>query len=121
MAPGPISAVVLSLYDYPNCSHCAHRAYLQVPLLTHQQGESIGSHLANSYAGYGGFNFTTAGISVDSALKGDARLWMDVCIQYDDVLDFANRAIVADRVKFEAKVKELEVYSSHLIATMKVY
>ncbi|KAH0341173.1 hypothetical protein KCU81_g6427, partial [Aureobasidium melanogenum] len=84
-------------------------ALFRVVMWNHAEiGESIGSHLVNSYAGYGGFNFTTAGISVNSAIIANARLWMTVCTQYEDVIDYAHQAILADRQMFEDKVQKLE-------------
>ncbi|KAG9513917.1 hypothetical protein KCV07_g8476, partial [Aureobasidium melanogenum] len=84
-------------------------ALFRVVMWNHAEiGESIGSHLVNSYAGYGGFSFTTAGISVNSAIIANAKLWMTVCAQYEDVIDYAHQAVLADRRMFEAKVQELE-------------
>ncbi|KAG9565594.1 hypothetical protein KCU71_g4880, partial [Aureobasidium melanogenum] len=81
-------------------------ALFRVVMRNHAEiGESIGSHLVNSYAGYGGFNFTTAGISVNSAIIANAKLWMTVCAQYEDVVDYAHQAVLADRHMFEATGK----------------
>ncbi|KAH0161777.1 hypothetical protein KCU67_g6194, partial [Aureobasidium melanogenum] len=69
-------------------------ALFRVVMWNHAEiGESIGSHLVNSYADYGGFNFTTAGISVNSAIIANAKLWMTVCAQYEDVIDYAHQAV----------------------------
>jgi hypothetical protein len=43
---------------------------------------------------------------------------MQVCTQYEDVLDFANNAIIADRIRVEREVQDLEVCSLDLIMTL---
>lgn len=43
---------------------------------------------------------------------------MAVCAHYEDVIDYAHQAILADRRMFEAKVQELEVNFPNLIMTM---
>ncbi|KAG9664741.1 hypothetical protein KCU64_g458, partial [Aureobasidium melanogenum] len=47
-------------------------------------------------------------ISVNSAIIANAKLWLTVCTQYEDVIDYAHQTVLADRRMFEAKVQRLE-------------
>ncbi|KAG9748936.1 hypothetical protein KCU73_g6957, partial [Aureobasidium melanogenum] len=44
---------------------------------------------------------------LDKAIIANAKLWMTVCAQYEDVVDYAHQAVLADRRMFEAK-EEME-------------
>ncbi|KAH0382918.1 hypothetical protein KCU92_g5751, partial [Aureobasidium melanogenum] len=43
----------------------------------------------------------------DFTIIANAKLWMTVCAQYEDVVDYAHQAVLADRRIFEAK-EEME-------------
>lgn len=72
-------------------------------------GESIGSHLATTYSAYSGLNYTLAGVSIDSAMKLGNRDWAEICLQYKDVLDYAQQTIQDHQQDFVNRRQVVEV------------
>ncbi|THZ15553.1 hypothetical protein D6C91_06763 [Aureobasidium pullulans] len=101
-----VVSVLWPQHSFELSSFCMFR----VMMWNHAEiGESIGSHLVNSYPGYGGLNFTTAGLSTSSAVEPSSRLWMTVSKQYEECLTYAQRAIEAHEKDMQQKNDELKV------------
>ncbi|KAH0030203.1 hypothetical protein KCU78_g3130, partial [Aureobasidium melanogenum] len=82
-----------SNYNFKMTSYCLFRV---VSWIHAEIGESVGSHLVNSYAKYGGFNYTTAGLSIKSSWLTDVTFWKTMCNQYEDVIKFSETQIQRD-------------------------
>ncbi|THY82840.1 hypothetical protein D6C92_09881, partial [Aureobasidium pullulans] len=107
-----VVSVLWPQHSFELSSFCMFR----VMMWNHAEiGESIGSHLVNSYPGYGGLNFTTAGLSTSSAVEPSSRLWMTVSKQYEECLTYAQRAIEAHEKDMQQKNDELKARRENIL------
>ncbi|THZ88751.1 hypothetical protein D6C84_00725 [Aureobasidium pullulans] len=107
-----VVSVLWPQHNFELSSFCMFR----VMMWNHAEiGESIGSHLVNSYPGYGGFNFTTAGLATSSAVEPSSRLWMTVSKQYEECLTYAQKAIEAHEKDMQQKNDELKAQRENIL------
>ncbi|KAG2164603.1 hypothetical protein VTO58DRAFT_103121 [Aureobasidium pullulans] len=70
--------------------------------------ESIGSHLINSYAGYGGFNFSTSGVTISSAARASPATWEHIANQYHQVLVYSTIASERHGLELQKELLSME-------------
>ncbi|THY82679.1 hypothetical protein D6C95_08688 [Aureobasidium pullulans] len=70
--------------------------------------ESIGSHLINSYAGYGGFNFSTSGVTISSAARASPATWEHITNQYHQVLVYPTIASERHGLELQKELLSME-------------
>ncbi|KEQ85462.1 hypothetical protein M438DRAFT_364549 [Aureobasidium pullulans EXF-150] len=70
--------------------------------------ESIGSHLINSYAGYGGFNFSTSGVTISSAARASPATWEHIANQYHQVLVYSTIASEQHGLELQKELLSME-------------
>ncbi|THW74444.1 hypothetical protein D6D18_10109 [Aureobasidium pullulans] len=70
--------------------------------------ESIGSHLINSYAGYGGFNFSTSGVTISSAARASPATWEHIANQYHQVLVYSTIASEQHGLELQKELLTME-------------
>ncbi|KAH0387683.1 hypothetical protein KCU92_g1443, partial [Aureobasidium melanogenum] len=92
-------------YTFNMTSYCLFRV---VSWIHAEIGESLGSHLVNSYGKYGGFNYSSAGVFVEGALRTNAKFWDNMCIQYEDMVKFSNAQVDANVDRLQKKHKAAE-------------
>lgn len=93
-------------YKFKMTSYCLFRV---VSWIHAEIGESLGSHLVSSYGKYGGFNYTTAGISIKSSWLTDVTFWKAMCLQYKDMVRFSDAQVDANVDRLQKKHKAAEV------------
>lgn len=104
------SIVALNIHDLVLQGH---RRYLDAAGLSHYpadylQFESIGSHLINSYAGYGGFNFSTSGVTISSAARASPATWEHIANQYHQVLVYSTVASEQHGLELQKELLSME-------------
>ncbi|KAG9518076.1 hypothetical protein KCV07_g5838, partial [Aureobasidium melanogenum] len=92
-------------YKFKMTSYCLFRV---VSWIHAEIGESLGSHLVSSYGKYGGFNYTTAGISIKSSWLTDVTFWKAMCNQYKDMVRFSDAQVDANVDRLQKKHKAAE-------------
>ncbi|CAD0093823.1 unnamed protein product [Aureobasidium mustum] len=105
-------------YKFRMTSYCLFRV---AAWMHAEMGETLGSHLVSSYGKYGGFNFTTAGISVESSSRTDVLFWRAICIQYEDMIKYSDAQVAREVDDLRKRNKQQEVskqsYFAHALSS----